>query len=62
MATATEAAAPVAATAVKKAPKQLSAPNSDFYQLADVLSAYRVPQNSFLSVSVAELTYPLRGS
>ena len=41
MATATAAAAPVAAaaTSVKKAPKQLPAPNSDFYQLADVLTA-----------------------
>jgi glutaryl-CoA dehydrogenase len=40
MATATAVAAPVAAAAsVKKAPKQLPAPNSDFYQLADVLTA-----------------------
>ena len=41
MATTTAVAAPVAATAasVKKAPKQLPAPNSDFYQLADVLTA-----------------------
>jgi Enoyl-CoA hydratase/isomerase/Acyl-CoA dehydrogenase, N-terminal domain len=40
MATATAVAAPVAATAaVKKAPKQLPAPNSDFYQLMDVLTA-----------------------
>ena len=41
MATATAVAAPVAAVAasVKKAPKQLPAPNSDFYQLADVLTA-----------------------
>src|SRR5260221_3029594 len=38
MATATAVAAPVAAAAVKKAPKQLPAPNSDFYQLVDVLS------------------------
>jgi glutaryl-CoA dehydrogenase len=38
MATATAVAAPVAA-AVKKAPKQLPAPNSDFYQLVDVLTA-----------------------
>src|ERR1700676_5300874 len=38
---ATTTAAPVAATAasVKKAPKQLPAPNSDFYQLVDVLTA-----------------------
>jgi glutaryl-CoA dehydrogenase len=41
MATATAVATPVAATAasVKKAPKQLPAPNSDFYQLVDVLTA-----------------------
>ena len=41
MATATAVAAPVAAAtaSVKKAPKQLPAPNSDFYQLADVLTA-----------------------
>jgi hypothetical protein len=41
MATATPAAAPVAAAAtpVKKAPEQLPTPNSDFYQLADVLTA-----------------------
>src|SRR3979490_2376236 len=41
MATTTAVAAPVAATAasVKKAPKQLPAPNSDFYQLVDVLTA-----------------------
>jgi glutaryl-CoA dehydrogenase len=39
MATATAVAAPVAAAAsVKKAPKQLPAPNSDFYQLVDVLT------------------------
>ena len=38
MATATAVAAPVAAAAsVKKAPKQLPAPNSDFYQLAETL-------------------------
>src|SRR5881227_2884811 len=41
MATATVVAAPVAAaaTSFKKAPKQLAAPNSDFYQLVDVLTA-----------------------
>src|SRR6266481_6057701 len=40
MATATAVATPVAAAAaVKKVPKQLPAPNSDFYQLADVLTA-----------------------
>src|SRR6267378_6247833 len=40
MATATAVAAPAAAAAsVKKQPKQLPAPNSDFYQLADVLTA-----------------------
>ena len=41
MATATAVAAPVATAAapVKKAPKQLPAPNSDFYQLVDVLTA-----------------------
>jgi crotonobetainyl-CoA:carnitine CoA-transferase CaiB-like acyl-CoA transferase len=41
MATATAVAAPVAAAAasVKKAPKQLPAPNSDFYQLVDVFAA-----------------------
>ena len=41
MATATAVAAPAAAaaTSAKKAPKQLPAPNSDFYQLADVLTA-----------------------
>src|SRR6476661_7931560 len=41
MATATGVAAPVAAaaTSFKKAPKQLPAPNSDFYQLVDVLTA-----------------------
>src|SRR5437879_2855573 len=41
MATATAVAAPVAAAtaSVKKAPKQLPAPNSDFYQLVDVLTA-----------------------
>src|SRR5437667_12757097 len=40
MATATAVAAPVVAAAAsfKKAPKQLPAPNSDFYQLADVLT------------------------
>src|SRR3982075_221358 len=37
MATATATAAPVAT--IKKPPKQLPAPNSDFYQLADVLPA-----------------------
>ncbi|MEN3367655.1 MAG: hypothetical protein V7606_4929, partial [Burkholderiales bacterium] len=35
MATATATVAPAAA--MKKTPKQLPAPNSDFYQLADVL-------------------------
>src|SRR5436190_7034260 len=41
MATATVVATPVAAAtaSVKKAPKQLPAPNSDFYQLVDVLTA-----------------------
>jgi len=41
MATATAVAAPVATAAapVKKVPKQLPAPNSDFYQLVDVLTA-----------------------
>src|SRR6266516_5486186 len=40
MATATAVATPVAAAAsVKKVPKQLPAPNSDFYQLVDVLTA-----------------------
>src|SRR6476620_9585373 len=42
MATTTAAAAApvaVAAASVKKAPKPLPAPNSDFYQLADVLTA-----------------------
>src|SRR5213593_3246125 len=41
MATTTAVAAPVAAAtaSVKKAPKQLPAPNSDFYQLVDVLTA-----------------------
>src|SRR5258708_6383054 len=41
MATTTVAAAPAAAaaTSFKKAPKQLPAPNSDFYQLVDVLTA-----------------------
>src|SRR5437016_14408038 len=41
MATATAVAAPVATAAapVKKAPKHLPAPNSDFYQLVDVLTA-----------------------
>src|SRR5437667_12117659 len=41
MATTTVVAAPVAAaaTSFKKAPKQLPAPNSDFYQLVDVLTA-----------------------
>src|SRR5689334_639795 len=40
MVTATAVAAPVAAASasVKKAPKQLPAPNSDFYQLVDVLT------------------------
>src|SRR4051812_47923676 len=40
MATATAVAAPVAAvaTSFKKAPKQLPVPNSDFYQLVDVLT------------------------
>ena len=37
-ATATAVAAPAAAS-FKKAPKQLPAPNSDFYQLVDVLTA-----------------------
>src|SRR5260221_6964817 len=32
------AAAPAVASTVKKAPKQLPAPNSDFYQLVDVLT------------------------
>jgi alkylation response protein AidB-like acyl-CoA dehydrogenase len=36
---ATAVAAPRAATSAKKAPKQLPAPNSDFYQLADALTA-----------------------
>ena len=36
----TVTATPLAAAAsVKKSPKQLPAPNSDFYQLADVLTA-----------------------
>jgi glutaryl-CoA dehydrogenase len=41
MATATAVAAPVATAGapVKKVPKQLPAPNSDFYQLVDVLTA-----------------------
>src|SRR5258707_8719519 len=41
MATATAVAAPLGAAAKseKKPPKQLPAPNSDFYQLADVLTA-----------------------
>ncbi|MEA2733452.1 MAG: glutaryl-CoA dehydrogenase, partial [Acetobacteraceae bacterium] len=39
MATTTVVAAPAAAAPVKKAPKQLPAPNSDFYQLVDVLTA-----------------------
>jgi hypothetical protein len=41
MATATAVVAPVEAAAapVKKAPKQLPAPNSGFYQLVDVLTA-----------------------
>src|SRR6202158_2740984 len=41
MATATAVAAPLGAAAKseKKAPKQLPAPNSDFYQLVDVLTA-----------------------
>src|SRR5438445_1895561 len=41
MATATAVAVPLGAAAKseKKAPKQLPAPNSDFYQLADVLTA-----------------------
>src|SRR6201997_576073 len=40
MATATAVAAPAtAAASAKKAPKQLPAPNSDFYQLADALTA-----------------------
>ena len=41
MGTTTAVAAPTAAAAapVKRAPKQLPAPNSDFYQLADVLTA-----------------------
>src|SRR5258707_2937263 len=40
MATATAVAAPVAAaTAVKKAPKQLPAPNSDFYEVYETLNA-----------------------
>src|SRR5271157_5567081 len=41
MATATAVAAPLGAAAKseKKAPKQLPAPNSDFYQLSDVLTA-----------------------
>src|ERR1700751_5137716 len=38
MATATAVAA-AATASVKKAPKALPAPNSDFYQLADVLTA-----------------------
>lgn len=41
MATVTAVPAPVAvpAASVKKAPKEIFAPNSDFYQLADVLIA-----------------------
>src|SRR5947209_9190186 len=40
MATATAVAAPAAAAAsIKKPPKQLPAPNSDFYQLVDALTA-----------------------
>jgi alkylation response protein AidB-like acyl-CoA dehydrogenase len=39
MATATAVAAPVAAAAVKKAPKQLPPPNSDFYDLYETLNA-----------------------
>src|SRR3954470_2976343 len=41
MATATAVAAPVAAAAVsvKKVPKQLPAPNSDFYDLYETLNA-----------------------
>src|SRR5438105_11538417 len=39
MATATAVATPVAAAAVKKVPKQLPAPNSDFYEVYETLSA-----------------------
>src|ERR1700757_1722443 len=39
MAAATAVAAPVAAAAVKKAPKQLPAPNSDFYEVVETLNA-----------------------
>ena len=41
MGTTTAVAAPTAAAAapVKRAPRQLPSPNSDFYQLADVLTA-----------------------
>ena len=39
MATAVAAPAAAVATSAKKAPKHLPAPNSDFYQLADVLTA-----------------------
>jgi glutaryl-CoA dehydrogenase len=39
MATATTAATPVAAAAVKKTPKQLPAPNSDFYDVYETLNA-----------------------
>src|ERR1700734_4029017 len=38
-ATAVAASVAVATASTKKAPKQLPAPNSDFYQLADVLTA-----------------------
>ena len=48
MAVATQAAAPVA-TLAKKTPKQLPAPNSDFYQLADVLTAEEMAHLKMLS-------------
>jgi hypothetical protein len=50
-------AAPAVAAA-KKAPKQLPAPNSDFYQLVDVLTADERPSSSLLDQSVAVL-FPL---
>jgi hypothetical protein len=48
-------AAPAVAAA-KKAPKQLPAPNSDFYQLVDVLTADEGPSCSLLDQSVAVLS------
>ena len=60
MATATAVAAPAAAVAAspKKAPKELPPPNSDFYQLADVLTAAELTHIMMLRLSASLSALP----